>query len=193
MRYGQKLALLASMIFLAAAPVAQARNGGDEPRQQTFRLFAKPKQEAQTRAPEAESLRAELKEAVAEVSAKPKRGRIWCVPFARAVTGIELRGNAVTWWKQAAARYERGNTPKVGAVMNFRATRKMPMGHVAVVSKVVDDRTVLVDQANWERNRITQDTLVVDISAKNDWSKVRVENAHGTLGAPYPVYGFIYR
>jgi len=68
----------------------------------------------------------------------------------------------------------------------------MPMGHLAVVSHVVDERRILIDQANWVRNRITQDTLVVDISAANDWSQVRVENTGGTLGAPYPVFGFIY-
>lgn len=146
-------------------------------------------------AKETDQIRAELKSAVAVAKAtlKPVRGRIWCVPFARAVTGIEIRGNARTWWKQAAGKYERGSQPRIGAVMNFRGSRKMPMGHVAVVSNVVDSRTVLVDQANWERNRITQDTLVVDVSAKNDWSQVRVASANGTLGRVNPVYGFIYR
>ncbi|NTT87387.1 CHAP domain-containing protein [Tabrizicola sp. SY72] len=141
----------------------------------------------------AEADRAALKEVVAEVASAPKKGRIWCVPFARAVSGIEIKGNAATWWKQAADLYARGNEPKVGAVLNFRASRAMPMGHVAVVSAVVSDREVLVDQANWERNRITEDTLVVDVSAKNDWSEVRVANANGTLGRTNPVYGFIYR
>lgn len=186
----------ATLIFCCAmaafAPAAWANRGDDEPAHHTTRAPAREVQKAAAADP-AEAERAELKAAVAAASANRPRSRIWCVPFARAVTGIDLSGNAVTWWKQAADRYDRGVRPRVGAVMNFRATRKMPMGHVAVVSKVVDARTVLVDQANWERNRITQDTLVVDISASNDWSKVRVENAKGTLGAPYPVYGFIYR
>ena len=141
----------------------------------------------------AEAERLAVKEAVAEVASTPKKGRIWCVPFARAVSGIEIKGNAATWWKQAADLYARGNDPKVGAVMNFRASKAMPMGHVAVVSAVVSEREVLVDQANWERNRITEDTLVVDVSAENDWSQVRVANANGTLGRTNPVYGFIYR
>ncbi|WP_054303616.1 CHAP domain-containing protein [Gemmobacter sp. LW-1] len=146
-------------------------------------------------AKETDKRRAELKSAVAaaKASLKPVRGRIWCVPFARAVTGIEIRGNARTWWNQAAGKYQRGSEPKIGAVMNFSGSRKMPMGHVAVVSNVVDSRRVLVDQANWERNRITQDTLVVDVSARNDWSQVRVANPNGTLGRVNPVYGFIYR
>jgi hypothetical protein len=136
--------------------------------------------------------RVELKAAVANaISHKPK-GRVWCVPFARTVSGVDIRGNATTWWKQAAGRYARGQEPKVGAVMNFASSRSMPMGHVAVVSHVISDREVLVDQANWERNRITQDTLVVDVSAKGDWSRVKVANARGTLGRVNPVYGFIY-
>ncbi len=76
--------------------------------------------------------------------------------------------------------------------MAFAASKAMPMGHVAVVSKVVSDREILIDQANWERNRITQDTLVVDVSEKGDWSRVRVANASGTLGRTNPVNGFIY-
>lgn len=146
----------------------------------------------QTTAPADEGARAEVKAAVQVAIENRPRGRIWCVPFARAVSGVELRGNARTWWAQAAGKYERGNEPTVGAVMNFAASRAMPKGHVAVVSQVVNERQILVDQANWERNRITQDTLVVDVSANNDWSAVRVANAAGTLGRTNPVYGFIY-
>ncbi len=135
-----------------------------------------------------------LKVAVAEAEgAKPRKGRIWCVPFARQVSGIEIKGNAATWWHKAGGQYERGSMPQIGAVMNFRASKSMPMGHVAVVSKVVDERQVLVDQADWIRNRITKDTLVVDVSAQNDWSQVRVANSDGTLGRTNPVYGFIYK
>jgi surface antigen len=80
----------------------------------------------------------------------------------------------------------------VGAVMAFAASGAMPKGHVAVVSKVIDERSVLVDQANWVRNRITEDTLVVDVSARGDWSQVRVANGHGSFGRVNPVKGFIH-
>lgn len=141
-----------------------------------------------------EAARKELKVAVSVAeSTKPRKGRIWCVPFARQVTGIEIKGNAATWWHKAGGQYDRGSLPQIGAVMNFRASKAMPMGHVAVVSQVVNERQVLVDQANWIRNRITKDTLVVDVSAGNDWSQVRVANSDGTLGRTNPVYGFIYR
>ena len=139
-----------------------------------------------------DAARVELKAAVAEAVANKPKGRIWCVPFARAVTGVEIRGNAKTWWQQAKGRYARGEEPQVGAVMAFAASRAMPKGHVAVVSKVLSDREILVDQANWERNRITLDTLVVDVSDKGDWSRVKVASASGTLGRVNPVNGFIY-
>lgn len=136
--------------------------------------------------------RADVKEAVAHAIENRPKGRLWCVPFARMVTGVNIKGNATTWWKQAAGRYDRGQEPVVGAVMNFASSRSMPKGHVAVVSQVISEREILVDQANWERNRITEDTLVVDVSADGDWSQVRVANSAGTLGRTNPVYGFIY-
>ncbi|ESW61085.1 MAG: chap [Rhodobacter sp. CACIA14H1] len=136
--------------------------------------------------------RAALKAAVQQAMADRPAGRIWCVPFARAISGVEIRGNAKTWWDQAKGRYHRSREPKVGAVMAFAASRAMPKGHVAVVSRVLDDRTVLVDQANWVRNRITVDTLVVDVSPEGDWSQVRVANGKGSLGRVNPVKGFIH-
>jgi surface antigen len=105
---------------------------------------------------------------------------------------VDLRGNAKTWWDQAKGRYARSKEPRVGAVMAFAASRAMPKGHVAVVSHVISDREVLVDQANWVRNRITEDTLVVDVSPKGDWSQVRVANGEGSLGRVNPVQGFIH-
>lgn len=136
-----------------------------------------------------------VKQAVATTSAVTGRtkGRIWCVPFAREVSGIDLQGNASKWWGAANNRYAKGQTPVVGSVLNFRATRKMPMGHVAVVSQVVNPRKILVDHANWRKNRVSLNMAVVDVSPRNDWSAVRVESVPNTLGDVYPTYGFIYR
>ncbi|MEI4486656.1 CHAP domain-containing protein [Frigidibacter sp. MR17.14] len=119
------------------------------------------------------------------------RRRIWCVPYARDVSGIEIKGNAATWWRGAGDDYPRGRKPVVGAVLNFRASGAMPLGHVAVVSGVISAREIEVTQANWTRNRITSDR-VVDVSKDNDWSAVRVENTTG-YGRINPTYGFIYR
>lgn len=130
---------------------------------------------------------------LAATSAKKERGqRIWCVDFARAATGVQIRGNAKTWWDRAKGAYERGRTPQVGAVMAFRSTKQMPMGHVAVVSEVVSPRKILVDHANWKRNQVSLRMAVVDVSPKNDWSSVRLESVKNTLGSVYPINGFIY-
>jgi hypothetical protein len=139
-----------------------------------------------------DDMRAVVKQAVALAIENRPKGRLWCVPFARSVSGVSLKGNALTWWQQAKGRYERGNEPRIGAVMNFAPSRAMPKGHVAVVSKVISEREILVDHANWERNRISLDNLVVDVSDKGDWSVVRVANGAGTLGRTNPVFGFIY-
>ena len=87
--------------------------------------------------------------------------------------------------------YERSKKPVTGSVMAFASVRRMPMGHVAVVSEVVSPRKVLIDHANWERNQISLKMVAVDVSANNDWSQVRLQNANGTMGSTYPINGFI--
>ena len=122
-----------------------------------------------------------------------------CVPYAREVTGIQIYGDARTWWDQAEGRYARGHTPRVGAVMAFQPYGTMTLGHVAAVSRVLDSRTVLLRHANWSpidgrRGQIEDDVRAVDVSPDNDWSEVRVWYAPlqdlGTTA--WPVSGFIY-
>ncbi|MCB2087037.1 MAG: CHAP domain-containing protein [Sphingomonadaceae bacterium] len=122
-----------------------------------------------------------------------------CVPYAREVSGIQIYGDAHSWWDQAEGRYERGRTPKVGAVMAFQPHRNMRLGHVAAVSKVIDNRTVLLDHANWSpingrRGQIERNVKAIDVSPNNDWSEVRVWYApvQGLGTTPWPVHGFIY-
>ena len=123
-----------------------------------------------------------------------------CVPYAREASGIEIFGNARTWWGQAAGRYARGATPQIGAVMAFKPTRAMPIGHVATVSQIVSDREVLISHSNWSlingrRGQIERNVRAIDVSDAGDWSKVRVWYAPlGGLGtSSYPLYGFIYK
>ncbi len=131
--------------------------------------------------------------ALREVSQKQARGqRVWCVPYARSLSGIEIRGNAKDWWGKAHNIFQRGNEPVVGAVMSFRATRGMPLGHVAVVSDIVTEREVIVNHANWHRNKVSLKMGVRDVSKNNDWTLVRVESQPGRYGSFYPVNGFIY-
>lgn len=184
----KRLVPLALAVLLPATAALAERS---EPRG-LFAFLAVPQAESARQGQAEARARADLKAAVRAAMENRPDGRIWCVPFARAVSGVEIRGNARTWWDQAKGRYHRSRQPKVGAVMAFAASRAMPKGHVAVVSKVLDDRTVLVDQANWVRNRITVDTVVVDVSPKGDWSQVRVANGQGSLGRVNPVKGFIH-
>ncbi|MET0309605.1 MAG: CHAP domain-containing protein [Sphingomonas sp.] len=124
------------------------------------------------------------------------KGMFWqCATYARAISGVDIHGNAWTWWDQAAGRYDRGETPKIGAVMSFQRTARMPYGHVAMVSKVVSSREVLLTHANWShRGGIERNVRAVDVSAAGDWSEVKVWFAPtGDLGtSTYPVNGFIY-
>jgi surface antigen len=122
-----------------------------------------------------------------------------CVPFARAVSGIEIRGDAHTWWNQAEGHYARGNQPKMGAVLAFKPYGKMQLGHVAAVRKIIDSRNILVSHANWsliegKRGHIEENVRVMDVSEAGDWSEVRVWFASlDDLGTTHwPVYGFIY-
>ena len=144
------------------------------------------------------ALRAALALAIAAsgLSAAPAQaGILQCVPFARQLSGIELFGRAATWWAQAAGRYARGNEPRTGAVLAFAASRAMPLGHVAVVSQVVNAREVLLTHANWSyRGGIERNVRAIDVSLAGDWSEVRVW--HGPTRAlglrANPALGFIY-
>jgi surface antigen len=123
-----------------------------------------------------------------------RRG-ISCVPFARENSGIEITGNALTWWSHAAGVYARGNRPEIGSVLNFRATGRMRLGHVAVVTDVLTPRVVEIDHANWSsRGKVSRGVRVVDVSPANDWTQVRVALAASPdgYGSIYPTYGFIY-
>lgn len=116
-----------------------------------------------------------------------------CAPFARQVSGIQLYGDAYSWWDQADGRYERVSDPADGGVLVFRRSGRLPSGHVSVVARRVSDREIQVTQANWVHHRITRDEPVLDVSPGNDWSRVRVwwapSHALGTM--VYPTYGFI--
>lgn len=101
--------------------------------------------------------------------------RLQCVPYAREESGVELRGNASTWWAQARGMYVRTKTPDSGNVMVMRGYRNPGRGHVAVVRQVLSDRSIIVDHANWlNSGEVTLNVPIVDVSPRNDWSQVRV-------------------
>jgi surface antigen len=123
-----------------------------------------------------------------------------CVPFARLISGVQIYGDAWTWWRQAVGKYETGFSPKAGAVLCFKPTGKMRLGHVAVVSQVLTDRVIQITHANWSRiggtrGQIEKDVTVIDVSPAGDWSMVKVwyDPVRDLGSSTYPTHGFIYQ
>lgn len=117
-----------------------------------------------------------------------------CVPYARMHSGVQIWGDAVTWWDKAADRFERSSSPEPGSVMVMRGYNDGGRGHVAVVRRVLNEREIVVDHANWlNGGEIGLDNPVMDVSDDNDWSEVRVWHAPGRHygGRIYEVEGFI--
>lgn len=138
---------------------------------------------------------------VSAVKAKKKSASpyLQCVQFARQFTGIQIFGDAWTWWEKGIAKYEEGQAPKPGAVLVFKPQGKMKVGHVAVVSQIITDRYIQITHANWSpingrRGQVEKDVNVLDVSEKGDWSKVKVwYGPLNDLGTTiYTTYGFIY-
>jgi len=125
--------------------------------------------------------------------ARPDRP-LQCVPYARQRSGVTIYGDAYSWWDKAAGRFERGAVPKQGAVMVLWGYAGPYHAHVGVVREVVNPREIKVDHANWLNDgQIYLDDPVQDVSAYNDWSRVRIWNIRaGAWGSrTYVVKGFI--
>ncbi len=125
--------------------------------------------------------------------------QIQCVPHARDVSGIQIRGNAHTWWDQAPKEgYKRGKKPRVGSVFVLSKTTRLRQGHVSVVKRIIDNRTIEVEHVNWgaslaDRCIVYRYMPVQDVSKKNDWSLVRFWNyPSNSYGSLYQGSGFVY-
>ncbi len=126
-----------------------------------------------------------------------------CVPYSREISGFQIFGNAHTWWDQARGKHKdkftTGHKPKVGSVFVLSNTSRLKYGHVSVVKRIIDRRTIEVAHTNWGGNFETRRYVykrmpVVDVSDNNDWSKVRHWNYPSkSYGSVYPADGFIYR
>lgn len=139
--------------------------------------------------------------AVATSTAAAPASAIQCVQYAREISGINLKGDAWQWWNAATGVYDRGRAPKDGSVLVFTRQGNMRHGHVSVVTRVISNRLVLVDHANWApvrtagRGAVTTAVPVLDVSPKNDWTQVRVwfhpTNDFGTR--VYRTDGYVYQ
>ncbi|NFV78970.1 CHAP domain-containing protein [Magnetospirillum aberrantis SpK] len=135
------------------------------------------------------------------VAAITPASAIQCVQYAREASGINLKGDAWKWWNAASGLYDRGRNPRDGAVLVFTRQGSMRYGHVSVVTRVLSNRLVLVDHANWApvrssgRGAITTAVPVLDVSPKNDWTQVRVwyppSNDFGSR--VYRTEGYVYQ
>jgi hypothetical protein len=120
--------------------------------------------------------------------------RLFCVEYARARSGLAVFGDARHWWDRAKNLYARASHPIEEAVMVFSGSKRLKRGHVAVVTEIVSPRQIIVDQANWQnKGEIDHATPVLDVSAANDWSLVRVwDMRSNTFGSHvYAISGFI--
>jgi surface antigen len=121
-----------------------------------------------------------------------------CVPYARQVSGIDIMGDAWSWWDGAAGKYDRGHQPRFMAVLVLSRTQRLKLGHVAVVMDIMGPRQIRVTHANFGSDpvsrRVIYDSMpVADVSPDNDWSLVRFWNYQAQAwGILYPASGFIY-
>ena len=123
-----------------------------------------------------------------------ENGVLQCVPYAREKSGIQLYGDAYTWWDQAAGRYRRQSVPAVGSVMILYNYAGSDHAHLAVVRRIVGVREIRVDHANWLNDgAVYENNPVYDVSSDNDWSVVRIYNipAQNWGVKTYPVQGFV--
>ncbi len=116
-----------------------------------------------------------------------------CVRVVRSISNFTLQGDAWMWWNRAVGHYARDNEPVTGSVLVFKRTGHMGRGHVSLVSRVIDHRTIEVDHSWLDNRGLRRGMRIVDVSGHNDWSRVRVwHEPTGQLGMrEYPVYGFI--
>jgi len=119
---------------------------------------------------------------------------VQCAPYAREHSDVKLYGDAWTWWDKAAEKFPRGALPRNGSVMVLSGYAASDRAHVAVVRKIISEREIRIDHANWlDDGSIYLNDPVVDVSPGNDWSVVKVWNIKsGAWGhKTYPVQGFI--
>ena len=127
-------------------------------------------------------------------AAQQPTSHLQCVPYARAVSGVNIFGDAWTWWQKATGKYAKSGVPSLRAVMVLFHYAGPDRAHLAVVTAMPSSREVRIDHANWlDQGRVYTNVPVYDMSPDNDWSVVKVYNpATRDWGTRvYDVQGFI--
>ncbi|MGA9794028.1 MAG: CHAP domain-containing protein [Rhizomicrobium sp.] len=117
-----------------------------------------------------------------------------CVPYARARSGVDVHGDAWTWWDKTEGKYAHNSEPVLGSVLVLTGYAGPHRAHLAYVSSMVSAREIRIDHANWLNDGdVYTDDPVVDVSPDNDWSEVRVFNPRAANWGTktYVVQGFI--
>lgn len=116
-----------------------------------------------------------------------------------------LHGNAADWYRNAKKAHGTsvvGALPSKGAVMVFAGSgdaASFPryasfasgsLGHVALVSKVVNGQNILVDHSNWRRGVTDRN---VPVTTSDNWTTASVYNVETRTmgGGRWAVAGFI--
>ncbi len=90
------------------------------------------------------------------------------------------RGNAENWWGNTGDGYERGTTPKIGAVICWRkgvaGVSSDGAGHVGIVEKINSDGTITISNSAYKSTRFYLTTLKYPYN----------------VGSSYTFQGFIY-
>ena len=86
------------------------------------------------------------------------------------------RGQAEWWYNNIIDGYQRGRTPKLGAVICWSSTKSG--GHVAIVERINDDGTILTSNSAYDGSKFYTTTL----KASNNYY----------MGSAYTFQGFIY-
>lgn len=89
-------------------------------------------------------------------------------------------GNAGTWWNTVGSEYEKGQTPKLGAVLCFDT---IP-GHVAIVEEILPGNVIVTSNSNYGGDYFVLYTFYPDSNGKYHLT--------GSGGVQMTSQGFIY-
>lgn len=111
-------------------------------------------------------------------------GRWWALLGAEP-TFMRHLGNANTWIQYAPSNIQRGNDPKLGAIICLDHGPGMGVGHVAVVEKIYSNGAVTFSQSGYTR-------VPAKIEAYMYWTTTGTRaNLYG-FSASYTFQGFLY-